>query len=208
MLDPPSDPLARATDVLDTHRLVVEHIKRIRQIPRMEGCTIVLCLESNLAFESQHLVHAVQKASIQRWIVMQEGAKNTMGWLTTNERKESMCLQLREALRIGSIAFAPSFVSVTSGEQDAKKTLVDEMMNFSVIVEAPKTPFAKARSPYVPTRQSRSRSHPPHRPPMWQSRKTYTGKVGGRQDDLVIATQLAITSMRWFYQSDRYRSFR
>ena len=39
-------------------------------------------------------------------------------------------------------------------------------------------------------------------------KKTYSGKVGGRNDDAVITLQLAITGIRTFYQSDRYNTFR
>ena len=39
-------------------------------------------------------------------------------------------------------------------------------------------------------------------------KKTYSGKVGGRNDDLVISLQLALTGSRVFYQENRYRSFR
>lgn len=39
-------------------------------------------------------------------------------------------------------------------------------------------------------------------------KKTYSGKVGGRNDDLCIALQLAITGIRTFYSQDRYRTFR
>ena len=39
-------------------------------------------------------------------------------------------------------------------------------------------------------------------------KKTYSGKVGGRQDDVVIVLQLAVTGCRQFYQSDKYNSFR
>jgi hypothetical protein len=39
-------------------------------------------------------------------------------------------------------------------------------------------------------------------------KKTYSGKVGGRNDDVVIVLQLAVTGCRQFYQSDKYNSFR
>jgi hypothetical protein len=43
----------RTKDVRETHRLVCAHIARVRRIKNMEDCTIVLCLESNLAYEAQ-----------------------------------------------------------------------------------------------------------------------------------------------------------
>ena len=42
---------------------------------------------SNLAFESQHLLHAVDAAEIRNWVSLSEGQQGTLGWLTTNERK-------------------------------------------------------------------------------------------------------------------------
>ena len=39
-------------------------------------------------------------------------------------------------------------------------------------------------------------------------RKTYTGKLGGMQDDLAITVQLAITATRCFYQEAKYCNFR
>lgn len=41
-----------------------------------------------------------------------------------------------------------------------------------------------------------------------QVRKTYSGKVGGMQDDLAIALQLAITGLRCFYTNAKYDRFR
>lgn len=40
-----------------------------------------------------------------------------------------------------------------------------------------------------------------------QNRKTYTGKVGGQQDDVCIALQLAMIAQRTFFESSKYASF-
>ena len=45
-------------------------------------------------------------------------------------------------------------------------------------------------------------------PTAQQIRKTFTGKTGGRNDDLCIALQLALAGARQFYQSGRYNTFR
>ena len=39
-------------------------------------------------------------------------------------------------------------------------------------------------------------------------KKTYSGKVGGRNDDLVISLQLALAGSRVFYTENQYRTFR
>ena len=125
----------------ETHRLVIEHIRKIREIRNLENSTIVLCLESNLAFEAQHIVHSIQAAGVRRWLALQEGAGNTLGWLTTNERKEQMTLQMREALAVGKLHFSDQFFSTTQGIREVKEQLENEMRNFCVLVEAAKTPF-------------------------------------------------------------------
>jgi hypothetical protein len=78
--------------VRETHRLVIEHINKIRQIHNLENSTIVLCLESNLAFEAQHIVHSIQAAGVRRWLALQEGAGNTLGWLTVRSYAMSLAL--------------------------------------------------------------------------------------------------------------------
>lgn len=42
---------------------------------------------SNLAFESQHLLHALEGAGVKRWVSLSEGQQGALGFLTTNERK-------------------------------------------------------------------------------------------------------------------------
>ena len=44
--------------------------------------------------------------------------------------------------------------------------------------------------------------------PVLQVRKTYSGKIGGQNDDLAICIQLAITGLRAFYQGEKYANFR
>lgn len=72
----------RTKDVHQTHRLVAEHIDSVRRITNLEEATIVLCLESNLAFEAQHIVHMLQQRGLRKWVALQEGAGHTLGWLT------------------------------------------------------------------------------------------------------------------------------
>jgi hypothetical protein len=41
--------ILRSKDVRATHRLIVQHIARVRAIPNLQNATCVLLLESNLA---------------------------------------------------------------------------------------------------------------------------------------------------------------
>lgn len=173
----------RTRDVRETHRLVIDHIASCRKIKGLENSTIVLVLESNLAYEAQHILHSVQAAGLKKWVALQEGAGYSLGWLTTNERKEAMCLQLREALAVGKISFVDDFFSNTASVKLMKQNCEDEMRNFCILVEASKTPFGKCK-------------------------KTYSGKVGGRNDDLMIALQLGLSGAKVFYSETRYSAFR
>lgn len=98
---------------------------------------------SNLAFESQHLLHAVDNAGIKNWVSLSEGQQGSLGWLTTNERKQQMCLLLREAMTVGKIALAREFFSNELGAAGAKQRIKDELSSYCVVTEAPKTTFGK-----------------------------------------------------------------
>lgn len=74
-------------DVRHTHRLLIKHILALRQINILSHTKTVLILESNLAFESQHLLHALEAANVKNWVSLSEGQQGSLGWLTTNERK-------------------------------------------------------------------------------------------------------------------------
>ena len=51
----------------------------------------------------------------------------------TNERKEQMCLLLREALGVGKLAFSTEFFSTTQGIREVKEQLEGELRNFCVV---------------------------------------------------------------------------
>ena len=134
----------RTKDVRVTHKAVLAHIAKARSIKNLEVATLVFCFESNLAFESQHLIHAIQEAGVKKWIALTEGAGNTLGWLTTNERKESMMFNLRDAMAVGSIHFSNEFFCLSQGVREMKQQLEDELRNYCVLVEPSKTPFGKS----------------------------------------------------------------
>ena len=175
--------MLRTKDVRSTHRLVIDHIARVRKIKGLENATVVLQLESNLAFECQHIIHSLQERGVSKWVALSEGQGGTIGWLTTNERKEAMCFQMRDALRLGNIFLSEGFFSVLMEDHEAIKCIRDELCRFAIVTEPAKTLFGKIR-------------------------KTYTGKLGGLQDDLAICLQLCITGIRCFYQSEKYTNFR
>lgn len=54
-----------------------------------------------------------------------------------------MCLMLRDALRVGNIALSAEFFSSSPSPAEVMLQLEDELRNFCVVVEPPKTPFGK-----------------------------------------------------------------
>ncbi len=126
---------------------MIDHCKKVREIPGLEDAILVLSFESNLAFESQHLLKAFERNNVKKWVALSEGAGGTLGWLTTNERKEvrlqlpsnscatlspspprqAMCLQVRDALTVGSISLSSHFFSIKMDVKDALKALGNEM---------------------------------------------------------------------------------
>jgi len=151
-------------------------------MPFLANAMAVLSLESNLAFESQHLLHYLHTHGFERWCSLSEGARGELGFLTTASTKERQALMLREALRVGKISFSMRFFSISMEVEEAKKRIADELKNFSVVKEPGKTFFAKPRI-------------------------TYSGKLNGQQDDCVIVLQLALLSQRCFFEDPKYERF-
>jgi len=122
---------------------------------------------------------------------------------TTHGRKESMALLVREALRVGKLSYSNYFFSISMAKDDAKRRMGDELRNFSVVSEPGKGHFSKVRlimqrGSVLALTLTFSLS---------QSRKTYTGKLGGQQDDVVISLQLCMIAMRTFFEDARYAQF-
>jgi hypothetical protein len=148
----------------------------------MSSAQIVLGLESNLGFEAQHTVHSIQRARLHDWVALNEGAQGTVGLLTTNQSKEVMTVALQELLSQNRLHLLDSFVSLSNTQGEIAKQLLHEMRRFMILVEPPKNCFGKPR-------------------------RTYSGKLGGQNDDAIIALQLAILSMQIFYRDEKYRGF-
>ena len=146
----------------------------------LEDSGLVLVPESNLGFESQHVIRSISMARVQGWTVMREGPGGSPGWHTTNSSKERMCLTMRSALELGKIWLHQDFFSITLNATQAKARIRDELARFSVIVQPGNTPFA-------PTK------------------RTFTGKVQGQQDDMAVALQIALEASVVFFSKDTYR---
>jgi hypothetical protein len=61
-----------------------------------------------------------------------------------------MCLLLREAMKCFRISVHKQFVSLSMGAEKGKTRLRDELSNYCVINDVPKSAFGKVRDPHTP----------------------------------------------------------
>ena len=88
---------------------------------------------------------------MKMWVAMGEGRGGELGFLTTNERKEEMCLLLREAMKCFRISVHKKFVSVSLGADKAKNRIRDELANYCIVNDVPKSAFGKVRTSSIST---------------------------------------------------------
>ena len=141
--------LLRTKDVRSTHRLVVDHIAGVRKIPdwrRPPSCCSLRAIWHSSASTS---LHTLQERDVKKWVCLSEGQGGTIGWLTTNERKEAMCFQFRDALRVGNIFLSKHLFSVLLEPHEIVKTIRDELCRFAIVTEPAKTLFGKVRKTYT-----------------------------------------------------------
>ena len=93
-----------------------------------------------------------------------------------------MCVALQELLDQNRIVVSKRMLSVSYAPKEILDQLFAELRSYMVYVDPPKTLFGKPR-------------------------KTFTGKMGGHNDDVVIALQLAVLTMQIFTRSDKYARF-
>ena len=172
----------RTREASSQHKLLIDHMNKLRTIEELRGAQFVLGLESNLGFEAQHAIHSLRRSNFRNWIALLEGVDGTPGLLTTNSSKEVMCVALQELLDQNRIVVSKRMLSVSYAPKDILDQLVAELRSYMVYVDPPKTLFGK-------------------------SRKTFTGKMGGHNDDTAIALQLAVLTMQIFTRSDKYARF-
>lgn len=170
-----------STDPVVQHDALAAHIHALQSIPALARSQIVLGVECNLGFESHHILTAMRRRNVAH-IPLFEGPQDGPGILTTNASKEIMCVATQELLDQQRLLVSRRFVCTTASPLEAIETLSKELRTYTIVVEPPRNPFGKPR-------------------------RTYTGKVGGHNDDLCIALQLAVLSMRIFNRSEKYTRF-
>ena len=170
-------------DAYVQQKLVYDHIQKLRALHTLENSTVVLGVESNLGFEAQHMVHALKRMNLKNFVSLYEGVDSTLGLLTTNKSKEIMCTALQELLSSNRLNTFTNFMSISVGPVEMIKRLSEEMRSFMIYVDQPRSLFSRAR-------------------------RTYTGKMGGHQDDAAMALQMSILCMQCFTRHTQYARLR
>lgn len=161
------------------HKVLLEHVRRLRDYKELQYAKLVFGFECNLGFEAQHAIHTLQRNHVKDWLALSEGPNGTPGILTTNSSKEIMNTALNELLVSNRLVIWEKLVCVSMDTKQIVKDLAAEMRGYMIHVDEPKGLFGK-------------------------SRRTFSGKSGGETDDLCIALQLTVLGMQIFNRDTKY----
>jgi hypothetical protein len=147
------------------------------RIPGAQKSVFVLTVESNLGMAALHHQEWVSDVEQQQLCVLHED-KDKPGIRTDDKLKEYMQKVMCDVLQDERLYFHSNMVTC-----DPKKTrdmmikeYVEQLNNYAKITDPPKNPGGKPKI-------------------------VYTGKLGGKNDDLCIASQLALIAKQLFNSS-------
>ena len=143
--------------------LVEQHIERIREDPMYVGSPIVMMVERNLGFESEHHERALRNIPMLRHRIDHQAKR--FGILTTEDIKYAMMTLCNTMLRDQRINVVEPLLS--ADPVGNRRRLREQMIIYSFQYKAAANAFGKQRV-------------------------SLNGKVGGMKDDVCIALQLAI----------------
>lgn len=177
-------------EAINTHKpadyegVLIEHIAALKARPNLRNALVVLMPEANLGFEAHYIERCVMQSRFARCCVTMRD-KEQPGLRTTHAVKESMYIKTKAAFADEAVRFTKNTVNVNpeTTVESMKKDLEHEMRTYSIIIDHPMSVFA-------------------------QSKKTFSGKIGGFQDDLVVCLQLNILWHTQFYIDSKYGPYR
>tara|TARA_B100000787_G_scaffold165005_1_gene148383 strand:- start:13886 stop:14833 length:948 start_codon:yes stop_codon:yes gene_type:complete len=147
--------------------VLTEHLLALRNHPLTARAIIVMMVESNLGFEAFHIQRFLKRSRLARYTVCMSDKDQKTGLRTTNPVKEAMWIKLRTYLEEDAVCFWDKLVSVNPEKtpKQMRKELQEELNNYKVMTELAKTVFQ-------------------------ETKRTFTGKIGGAVDDLSVTLQL------------------
>lgn len=168
----------------DYEHVLIEHLAALKALPNLRNAILVMMPEANLGFEAHYIDRLVMQSRFCRCSVTMRD-KDQPGLRTTHQVKEAMYVKTKAALADESVRFSKNMVNVNpeTTVESMKKDLEHEMRTYSVVIDHPVSLFA-------------------------QSKKTFSGKIGGFQDDLIVCLQLNILWHTQFYVDPKYQPYR
>lgn len=164
--------------------ILTEHILALRQHPLTSRAVVVLMIESNLGFEAFHIERFLKRSNLARFCVCMSDRDQKVGLRTTNPVKEAMWIKLRTFLEEDAICFWEKMVTINPDKSPVQMRieLRDELNQYKVMTELPKTVFQ-------------------------QTKRTFTGKLGGSVDDLSVTLQLNALWHGDFFKGGKYSDY-
>ena len=147
--------------------VLYEHIMAFRRHKNTSGARVVIMVENNLGFESYHIERFINKSNARKFCCFLTDKEQKVGLRTTNPIKESMWHKFKTFLEEDAVCVWEDMISVNPNTKpkDMLKQLREELNNYKVMIELPKTVFQ-------------------------ETKRTFTGKLGGSIDDLSVTCQL------------------
>lgn len=157
------------------------HYDLMNQNKIFKNSTKIFIIENNLGFEAQHYAKYINN-NFKNLIVLKE--QDSIGFHTDHKFKAASCEKLRALLQTNMISFSTDFFTASSSVEKIKEKYMDQLQNYVIVKDVPKSHFSKIR-------------------------KTYTGKTSvGAKDDLCITLQLNIYWSWYFMTEKKYSRFR
>ena len=165
----------------DYEEALLGHIKAIRQTRHFRDSLVVLMPEANLGYEAHHIERVVMRSPMgAACMCMRDDAQP--GLRTTHAVKEAMHVKFNDALEDDGVVLMENLICVGGSDKKLVRDLRDELTTYSCVVDNGASVFSQAK-------------------------KTYTGKVGGFQDDLCICIQLNMLWHSSFFKESKYRVY-
>lgn len=169
--------------------MVIAHMRKLRQNDYLASALGVIIIEANHQVDATNLRDQLKKTQEPGIIMMQESkgvskAKDQPGIITTEVSKQRMVFTMIDLLRLKKICFSDQFIRAIPNENPLLMDLESEF-------EKQMRKFSKKR---MVTRD--------HRNDVDKIHFTYSGKVVGENDDLVMAAMFAPYARSIFFSPE------
>jgi Terminase large subunit, T4likevirus-type, N-terminal len=167
----------------DYRPIIINHIRRIRTVRRLENAYIVVCIENNTVGPARNIMLDLLQLKIDNLIIMTKPGMDlthvdmvkaktcsfgvrTQGQQGEGNMKEDMVMKLKDSLEMKQIRFYSEFLVTEVKDNEDMKTiyfqrLVNQLKNFAMKIQLPTSEFTSSNA-----------------------KKTYSGKHMGPDDDV------------------------